>query len=82
MRCGGVGKKNGGWARRGERGCGGSAERREGRGREGMQGRFVCLLFYVLATLQGHQEGYRLVIVPIHDDFIVLSHWETRPSAP
>ena len=32
--------------------------------------------------LMSYQGGYRFMIVRSHCDFIVLSHWETRPSAP
>ena len=33
-------------------------------------------------NLRSYQEGYQLVTVHTHDDFIALSHWETRPPAP
>ena len=42
-------------------------------------------LFVVLRPsniLRSYQDGYRLVTVHTHDDFIVLPHWETRPPAP
>ena len=32
--------------------------------------------------LRSYQDGYRLVTVYIHDDIIVLLHWETKPPAP
>ena len=32
--------------------------------------------------LTSYQDMYRLVTVHTHDDFIVLPHWETRPSVP
>ena len=32
--------------------------------------------------LRSYQNGYWLVTVHTHGDFIVLPHWETRPSAP
>ena len=46
--------------------------------------RVVCLfLFYVLATPKvAYQDGYWLVMVHTHGDFIVLLHWETRLSVP
>ena len=36
----------------------------------------------VLKPWYTRQDGYRLVTVHIHGDFVVLSHWETRPLTP
>ena len=37
------------------------------------------LEFYILATYKvTYQDGYQLVTVSAHGDFIVLPHWETR----
>ena len=40
----------------------------------------VCLLLFTsYQHLRSHQDWYRLVTVLPHGDFIVLSHWDTRP---
>ena len=38
-----------------------------------------CWGFTCWQHLRSHQDGYRLVIVCTHGDFIVLPHWETMP---
>ena len=43
---------------------------------------FVCVCITSKQHLRLYQDGYRVVTVRIHDDFIVLPHWETRPPAP
>ena len=41
----------------------------------------LLLLDGVLHTgnIESYQDGFQLVTVCAHGDFIVLSHWETRP---
>ena len=41
---------------------------------------FLCC-FTSSQHLKSYGDGYRLVTVHTHGDFIVLPHWETRPSA-
>ena len=43
---------------------------------------FVFCCFTSLQHLRSYQDGYRLVTVSTHGDFIVLPHWKTGPPAP
>ena len=40
-----------------------------------------CWSLTSLQNLRSYDDGYRLVIVHTHGDFIVLAHWESRPPA-
>ena len=41
-----------------------------------------CWSFTSLQHLRSYQEGYQLVTVCTHGEFIVLLHWEIRLLAP
>ena len=42
---------------------------------------FVCWGFTFWLHLTLYQDGYQLLTVCIHGDFIVLPHWKFRPPA-